>query len=83
MSKITEAEFREYAKNNAIRRAAVVKTPEGYVLIIELTWKEGLHTLYTQRKQPRAWASIDRMVEYLQRHELQLKSIELQLDGST
>jgi hypothetical protein len=79
LSRITDADFREYAKNNAIRKAVVKRTSEGYVLIVELTWKEGLHTLYTSRNEPRAWASIDRMLDYLRRHELNLQTVELQL----
>lgn len=79
LSKITESEFREYAKNDAIRTATVIKTDEGYILVVELTWKEGRHTLHTFRNRPRAWASLDRMMAYMERHELKLKSIALQL----
>jgi len=79
LSKITESEFREYAKNDAIKTATVIKTDEGYILVVELTWKEGRHTLHTFRNRPRAWASLDRMMAYMERHELKLKSISLQL----
>jgi hypothetical protein len=80
LSKITEAEFRDNAKNDAIKRAGIVRTGNGYILVVELTWKEGQFTLYTQRNEPRAWASFDRLIEYIGRHDLKLKSIEVQLE---
>lgn len=83
MSKISEAEFREYARSDAIKQATVIKTDEGFILVVELTWKEGLHTLHTFRNRPRAWASLDRMVSYLEKHELKVDSIRLQLTRAT
>lgn len=79
LSKVTESDFRGYAENNAIKQAKLVQTDEGYILIIELTWKEGEHTLYTFRDRPRTWASLDRIVAYMQRHELKLRAVTLEL----
>ena len=79
LSKMTEIEFREYAKNDAIKAVRAVKTDEGYVLVIDLTWKPGPHTLYTFRNRPRAWVSLDRMMAYMERHQLHLNNVTVQL----
>lgn len=78
MSKITEAEFRDAAKNNAIKNASVLRTDEGYVFVVELSWKEGMHTLYTFRNRPRTWASLDRMMKYFEKNKLNVSAISLQ-----
>ncbi|KWF83350.1 hypothetical protein WL94_23205 [Burkholderia cepacia] len=78
LSKITEAEFRDAAKNNAIKHASVLRTDKGYLFVVELSWKEGLHTLYTFRNEPRTWASLDRMMKYFEKHELNVSVITLQ-----
>ncbi|KVT77368.1 hypothetical protein WK58_11400 [Burkholderia ubonensis] len=80
LSRITESEFREYARAGAIKNARVERALEGYILVIELTWKDGLHTLFTTRDHPRAWASLDRMVSYLDRNDLKLTAFELEWD---
>jgi hypothetical protein len=80
MSKCTESELRDYAANGAIRSAEVIKTDEGYVLVIELTWKEGKHMLYTFRNRPRTWANLDRLVAYLAKNALQLGSVTLHIN---
>ena len=80
LSKFTESEFREYAANDAIKSAEVVKTDEGYVLVVELTWKEGKHTLYTFRNRPRTWASLDRLMAHIAKHALRLGAVTLRID---
>ncbi|KVR29895.1 hypothetical protein WK13_27725 [Burkholderia ubonensis] len=80
LSRITESEFREYARAGAIKNARVERALEGYILVVELTWKDGLHTLFTTRDHPRAWASLDRMVSYLDRNDLKLTAFELEWD---
>ncbi|KVC97025.1 hypothetical protein WL30_12595 [Burkholderia ubonensis] len=80
LSRITESEFREYARAGAIKNARVERALEGYILVVELTWKDGLHTLFTTRDHPRAWASLDRMVNYLDRNDLKLTAFELEWD---
>ncbi|WP_156442968.1 hypothetical protein [Burkholderia sp. MSMB1552] len=97
LSRITESEFREYARAGAIKNArveralegyilvveltwSVERALEGYILVVELTWKDGLHTLFTTRDHPRAWASLDRMVSYLERNDLKLTAFELEWD---
>ncbi|AJY38136.1 hypothetical protein BW21_6205 (plasmid) [Burkholderia humptydooensis] len=80
LSRITESEFREYARAGAIKNARVERALEGYILVVELTWKDGLHTLFTTRDHPRAWASLDRMVSYLERNDLKLTAFELEWD---
>ncbi len=78
LSKITEAEFRDAAKNNAIKHASVLRTDEGYLFVVELSWKEGMYTLYTFRNRPRTWVSLDRMMRYFEKNELNVKAITLQ-----
>ena len=60
----------------------MVRTHEGYILIVELTWKEGELTQYTVRNRPRTRASLDRLMEYLNRHQVGLKEIVLARAGA-
>jgi hypothetical protein len=80
LGKISESEFREYAKNNVIKSATVVKTDEGFILVVQITWKEGEYTLYTFRNRPRAWVSLDRMIAYMEKHELKLQAVTLRMN---
>ena len=77
LSKMTEAQFKDFARSGVIKKARVVKTDAGYLLIVELTWKPGELTQYTVRNRPRTWASLDRLMAYLDRHDVGLKEIVL------
>ena len=63
--KTTERLVREYDQAGAIRAAKIVRTAEGYVLVIEVAWKEGELIVFNQRGKPRAWVSMDRLLRYL------------------
>ena len=79
LKSVSESEFRESSANDLIKRAKVFKTEEGYILVIEVTHKPGEYTLHTFRKRPRTWASLDRMMAFLERNELNVKSVTLEL----
>lgn len=79
LGKLSENDIREYAGSNVIKALKVVKTDEGYIMLVELTWREGQHTLYTYRNRPRTWASLDRMIAYMERHQVDLKSFVVQM----
>ena len=67
MSKVSEQELREYDAAGAITAVKVVNTDEGFVLVINVNWKEGDLTVYSQRKRPRPWQSVDRLIGYIRR----------------
>lgn len=67
MNKVSEPQLREYDQAGAITAAKVVRTDEGYVLVINVNWKEGDLTVYSQRNKPRAWQSVDRLIGHLER----------------
>ncbi len=66
MHKMTEPQLREYDQAGAITAARIVRTAEGYVLVINVNWKEGDLTVYSQRNKPRAWRSLDRLIGHLE-----------------
>ena len=84
MNKLSEPQLREYAQAGAITAAKVVRTEEGYVLVINVNWKEGDLTVFSQRNRPRAWMSVDRLIGHLTRIAPSIKHLEvfLTLDGS-
>lgn len=59
---VSETELREYDEAGAITAAKVVRTVDGYVLVINVNWKEGDLTVFSQRHRPRVWVSLDRMI---------------------
>lgn len=62
---VSEPQLREYDGAGAITAAKVVRTEDGYVLVINVNWKEGDYTVYSQRRKPRAWVSLDRLISHL------------------
>lgn len=81
LSKMSEADFKDWARSGVIKKARVVRTAKGYTLIVELTWKQGELTQYTVRDGPRTWASLDRLMAYLDRHNVGLNEIVLARAG--
>lgn len=77
MHKVTEPQLKEYDAAGAITAAKVVRTDKGYVLVINVNWKEGDLTVYSQRNQPRAWQSIDRLIGHLDRIAPSIKQLQL------
>ena len=66
IQKTTDPLLREYGQAGAITAAKIVKTVKGYVLVIEVAWKPGDLIVFNQRGKPRAWASMDRLLRYLE-----------------
>ena len=85
MSKVSEPQLREYGAAGVITTVKVVKTEDGYVLVINVNWKEGDFTVYSQRNRPRAWASVDRLIGHLSRVAPSISHFEVFLnpDGSS
>lgn len=82
MDKVSEPQLREYDAAGAITAAKVVRTEDGYVLVINVNWKEGDLTVYSQRNRPRAWQSVDRLIGHLERVAPSIIHLELFLiDG--
>lgn len=84
MNKVSEPQLREYDAAGAITAAKVVRTADGYVLVINVNWRDGDLTVYSQRNKPRAWASVDRLIGHLTRIAPSIQHFEVFLapDGS-
>ena len=76
---ISDSQLLDYVQANVIKKARVAVVDGGYVLCVGLTWKSGEHMVYTVRKQPRVWVSLDRMLSHLMSSGWQLKTLELDL----
>ena len=77
MSKVSEPQLREYDVAGVITAAKVLKSDDGYVLVINVTWKEGDLTVYSQRNKPRAWQSLDRLIGHLERIAPSITRLEI------
>lgn len=77
MRKISEAQLREYDEARVITAAKIVRSEAGYVLVINVNWKEGDLTVNSQRNKPRAWRSVDRLIGHLAQIAPSIKHFEL------
>ena len=82
MSKVNEPQLREYDVAGAITAAKVMKSDDGFVLVINVNWKEGDLTVYSQRNKPRAWQSLDRLIGHLERIAPSITHFEVFLTGN-
>ncbi len=57
----------------------IVQVEKGFRIYLSLKWKEGEILLVTQRKYPREWVSIDRLVRHMNKHYGNLPPIFLHL----
>lgn len=78
--KTTEPLLREYEQAKAITAAKIVKTPEGYVLVVQVAWKRGDLIVFNQRGKPRAWVSMDRLLSYLAEVAPSIRHFDLVFD---
>lgn len=78
--KTTEPLLREYEQAKAITAAKIVKTAEGYVLVIQVAWKRGDLIVFNQRGKPRAWVSMDRLLSYLAEVAPSIRHFDLVFD---
>lgn len=81
MIKVSEPQLREYDYAKAITAAKIEKTDDGFVLVINVNWRKGDLTVFSQRNRPRAWQSLDRLVRYLERVAPSIKILEVHLTG--
>jgi hypothetical protein len=80
--KATESQLREYDEAGVITGARIIRSDEGYVLVIRVSWKSGESVIYNQRNKPRAWVSLDRMLGHLAEVAPSIKTIELALEAT-
>jgi hypothetical protein len=69
--------------NKTVKRLCLIQGEcSKFYLYVTLTWKEGEHLLETQRKKPRAWASLDRLIRHINSKYGPIPVIELKLKGN-
>lgn len=67
MSTVTESELILVVKSRALRRLNIHRTDSGgFRVSVNLNNQEGEHDLVTTRKNPREWASLDRLTNHIQ-----------------
>jgi hypothetical protein len=65
MHTIVEHELIDNLAHHAVKRMRLVQVERGFRITVELGWKEGQILLVTQRKKPKEWASLDRLVRHI------------------
>ena len=58
----TERQLRDYDQAGVITAAKIAKSDDGFIVVIQVSWKRGDIVVYNQRNKPRAWRSLDRLV---------------------
>lgn len=77
---ISEIELVDNLENKAVKNMAIVQGEDGkFQIYVTLTWKEGRQLLETQRKKPRMWASLDRLVRHINTKYGKVPVIHLEL----
>ena len=77
---ISELELIDNLQNNAVTKMVLVQGDDGrFTIYVELSWKKGELLLETQRKQPRVWSSLDRLVSHINTKYGKVPVIELHL----
>lgn len=80
MNVINESELADFVRNKAVKRLKIAQHENGkYRLAVNLTWKEGDWHLVTTRRTPREFASLDRLVNLIQRDWGGIPAISLSL----
>jgi len=77
---ISELELINYLESKVVKCMFLIQGKDGKFRInVTLTWKEGRQLLETQRKQPRTWASLDRLVRHINTKYGNVPLIQLEL----
>lgn len=77
---ISEQELVDNLASKAVKSMALVQGEDNkFRIYVTLTWKEGRQLLETQRKKPRTWASLDRLVRHINSKYRQVPIIHLEL----
>lgn len=79
-AKTTEPLLRQYDQARVITLVKIVNTPEGYVLVIQVSWRKGDLVVFNQRGRPRAWISLDRLISYLREVLPSVSKFELEME---
>ena len=83
LKRITEPELRQACATKTLKSAEIVDTEGGYILIVEVAWKPGEHTLFTQRNRVRTWSSLNSVVDFIVRHQYDQPRISIRLRPQT
>lgn len=66
MKAISEAELVDFVRNKAVKRMYIVQGANArFQIIVTLTWKQGDWNLANAKKNPRQWASLDRLTRHI------------------
>ncbi len=77
---ISEQELIDNLESKAVKSMALVQGEDSkFQIYVTLTWKEGRQLLETQRKKPRTWASLDRLIRHINTKYRQVPNIHLEL----
>lgn len=77
---ISEVELIDNLESKAVKSMTLVQGEDRkFRIYVSLTWKEGRQLLETQRKKPRTWASLDRLIKHINRKYGQVPLIQLEL----
>ena len=77
---ISEQELIDNLASKAVKSMTLVQGEDNkFRIYVTLTWKEGRQLLETQRKKPRTWASLDRLVRHINTKYRQVPVIQLEL----
>ncbi|EJE4183736.1 hypothetical protein M3890_004653 [Vibrio parahaemolyticus] len=77
---ISEPELMDNLESKAVKTMALVQGEDGkFYVYVTLTWKEERQLLETQRKEPRTWASLDRLVKHINQKYENVPIIQLEL----
>lgn len=77
--KLSEKQFRDYDKAGVVSALRLVKSDEGYLVVVQLTWRSGESVIFSQRNQPKAWVSLDRLIAHLREAAPSISKIALDL----
>ena len=77
---INEVELIDNLATGTVSKMTLVQTEDQkFVIYVQLTWKGGQLLLETQRKKPRIWSSLDRLVKHINTKYGPVPDIELHL----
>jgi hypothetical protein len=76
-----EAELSIAIRAKAVKRLRIVRTARGrFRITVSLSHQEGELSVVTTRKQPREWASLDRLTKHIQQKFGAVPAITICLD---
>jgi hypothetical protein len=77
---ISETELVDNLESRAVKSMTLVQGEDDkFRVYVTLTWKEGRQLLETQRKKPRTWASLDRLIRHINTKYGKVPVIQLEL----